>query len=63
MISATDPFAVIAIFGTLGADEDFNSFGEAVLTDSVAFVIYETVPGFRERGDDSHRRFCWDLCW
>jgi NhaP-type Na+/H+ or K+/H+ antiporter len=52
VISATDPVAVIAIFGTLGADEDLyiNVFGEAVLNDAVAFVIYETVKGLVKSG-------------
>ena len=52
MISATDPVAVIAIFGTLGANEDLyiNVFGESVLNDAVALVIYQSVKNFIESG-------------
>lgn len=41
VISATDPVAVIAIFGALGAKEDLymNVFGESVLNDAVGKTL------------------------
>ncbi len=48
LISATDPVTVLAIFGKMGADRDLYSlvFGESVLNDAVAIVLYKTVSAF-----------------
>lgn len=45
LISATDPVTVLAIFGSMGADLNLYSmvFGESVLNDAVAIVLYEFV--------------------
>ncbi len=45
LISATDPVSVLAIFKELGADARLNSlvFGESVMNDAVAMVIYNTI--------------------
>ncbi|KAL6759442.1 Sodium/hydrogen exchanger family-domain-containing protein [Haematococcus lacustris] len=49
IISATDPVTVLAIFNKLGAQEDLyiNVFGESVLNDAVAMVLFETIKGFK----------------
>jgi len=48
LISATDPVTVLAIFGSQGADRDLYSlvFGESVLNDAVAIVLYQTLDMF-----------------
>eukprot|EP00243_Klebsormidium_subtile_P009461 TRINITY_DN472_c0_g1_i1.p1 TRINITY_DN472_c0_g1~~TRINITY_DN472_c0_g1_i1.p1 ORF type:complete len:612 (-),score=150.75 TRINITY_DN472_c0_g1_i1:343-2178(-) len=48
LISATDPVTVLAIFHELGADGNLYSlvFGESVLNDAVAIVMYKTVLAF-----------------
>ena len=48
LISATDPVTVLAIFGKMGADRDLYSlvFGESVLNDAVAIVLYKTFASF-----------------
>jgi NhaP-type Na+/H+ or K+/H+ antiporter len=48
LISATDPVTVLAVFGSARADRDLNAlvFGESVLNDAVAIVLYETLDRF-----------------
>eukprot|EP00249_Psilotum_nudum_P005527 c18970_g1_i1 orf=165-1526(+) len=48
LISATDPVTVLAIFHELGADANLYAyiFGESVLNDAVAIVMYKTVLSF-----------------
>jgi sodium/hydrogen exchanger 8 len=48
LISATDPVTVLAVFKALGVDSNVyaNVFGESVLNDAVAIVLYRTVVGF-----------------
>jgi len=48
LISATDPVTVLAIFKELRVDFDLysNVFGESVLNDAVAIVLYRTLLGF-----------------
>jgi sodium/hydrogen exchanger 3 len=48
LISATDPVTVLAIFKELRVDLDLysNVFGESVLNDAVAIVLYKTLSGF-----------------
>ncbi|XP_024541576.1 sodium/hydrogen exchanger 5 [Selaginella moellendorffii] len=48
LISATDPVTVLAIFHALGADANLYAyvFGESVLNDAVAIVMYKTVLSF-----------------
>ena len=43
---------MLAIFGELKADSDLyiNVFGESVLNDAVAMVLYKTVTAFMEPG-------------
>jgi len=49
LISATDPVTVLAVFSKLRADNDLFSFvfGESVLNDAVAIVLYRTLGDFR----------------
>ncbi|KAF6263350.1 Cation/H+ exchanger [Scenedesmus sp. NREL 46B-D3] len=51
LISATDPVTVLAIFQALGADPDLymNVFGESVLNDAVAMVLFQTCSGFASK--------------
>jgi hypothetical protein len=48
LISATDPVTVLAVFGAMGADLNLFSmvFGESVLNDAVAIVLYRTLDDF-----------------
>eukprot|EP01025_Chloroclados_australasicus_P016389 TRINITY_DN1819_c0_g1_i1.p1 TRINITY_DN1819_c0_g1~~TRINITY_DN1819_c0_g1_i1.p1 ORF type:complete len:621 (-),score=71.82 TRINITY_DN1819_c0_g1_i1:831-2606(-) len=48
IISATDPVTVLAVFSKLGAQEDLYSlvFGESVMNDAVAIVLYGTIKPF-----------------
>jgi len=49
LISATDPVTVLAVFSKLKADNDLFSFvfGESVLNDAVAIVLYSALGNFR----------------
>eukprot|EP00658_Telonema_sp_P-2_P024617 TRINITY_DN1989_c0_g1_i1.p1 TRINITY_DN1989_c0_g1~~TRINITY_DN1989_c0_g1_i1.p1 ORF type:complete len:586 (+),score=186.49 TRINITY_DN1989_c0_g1_i1:147-1904(+) len=49
LISATDPVTVLAVFSKLKADPDLFSFvfGESVLNDAVAIVLYKSLGSFR----------------
>jgi len=49
LISATDPVTVLAVFSKLNADPDLFSFifGESVLNDAVAIVLYVTLGSFK----------------
>eukprot|EP01118_Nematostelium_gracile_P007983 TRINITY_DN2619_c0_g1_i1.p1 TRINITY_DN2619_c0_g1~~TRINITY_DN2619_c0_g1_i1.p1 ORF type:complete len:542 (-),score=118.02 TRINITY_DN2619_c0_g1_i1:168-1793(-) len=48
LISATDPVTVLAILKELKVDVDLysNVFGESVLNDAMAIVLYRTIGGF-----------------
>jgi sodium/hydrogen exchanger 3 len=48
LLSATDPVTVLAIFKELGVHPDLyaNVFGESVLNDAVAIVLFDTVKTF-----------------
>lgn len=48
LISATDPVTVLAVFGAMGADLNLFSlvFGESVMNDAVAIVLYKALDGF-----------------
>ena len=48
LISATDPVTVLAVFGAMGADLNLFSlvFGESVMNDAVAIVLYRALDGF-----------------
>ena len=50
LISATDPVTTLAIFQELGADLDLYAlvFGESVLNDAVAIVLYESMVNFQD---------------
>jgi NhaP-type Na+/H+ or K+/H+ antiporter len=45
IISATDPVSVLAVFGRMRVDVNLNAlvFGEAVLNDAVAIVLYNVI--------------------
>eukprot|EP00736_Rhodelphis_marinus_P011357 Rmarinus@m.9344 len=49
LISATDPVTVLALFQRLNADTTLyaNVFGESVLNDAVAIVLYQTMASFQ----------------
>lgn len=51
LISATDPVTVLAIFQAIGADPDLymNVFGESVLNDAVAMVLFEACSSFASK--------------
>jgi len=55
IISATDPVTVLSVFQRLGANIDLYSlvFGESVLNDAVAIVLYRTVKAFLDPDNDS----------
>lgn len=48
IISATDPVTVLAVFGRLKADKNLNAlvFGESVMNDAVAIVLYQVISSF-----------------
>lgn len=48
ILSATDPVTVLSIFKELGVSPPLfaNVFGESVLNDAVAIVLYRWVPIF-----------------
>ena len=48
LVSATDPVTILAVFGKMGADRDLYVivFGESVLNDAVAIVLYKTFSTF-----------------
>eukprot|EP00299_Pterocystis_sp_00344_P002109 c1211_g1_i1.p1 GENE.c1211_g1_i1~~c1211_g1_i1.p1 ORF type:complete len:544 (-),score=108.78 c1211_g1_i1:219-1850(-) len=50
LVSATDPVTVLAVFQSLGVNVNLFSmvFGESVLNDAVALVLYRTVLGFKD---------------
>jgi len=50
LISAVDPVATLAVFHALHVDETLNIlvFGESVLNDAVAIVLYRTFLGFED---------------
>ncbi len=50
LISATDPVSVLAVFAEVNADINLYSivYGESVLNDAVALVMYQTVLAFKE---------------
>jgi NhaP-type Na+/H+ or K+/H+ antiporter len=52
LISATDPVTVLAIFQELGVNTELYSlvFGESVLNDAVAIVLYRTLVNFNNKG-------------
>ena len=56
-MSAVDPVATLAIFSSTGADPKLNAlvFGESVLNDAVAIVLFKTVVqlGSKARGADA----------
>ena len=55
LISATDPVTVLAIFGKMGADRDLYAlvFGESVLNDAVAIVLYKSFSMFNPHTCDT----------
>ena len=52
LISATDPVTVLAIFQELGVNTELYAlvFGESVLNDAVAIVLYRTLVNFNNKG-------------
>ena len=52
LVSATDPVTVLAIFQELGVNTELYSlvFGESVLNDAVAIVLYRTLVNFNNKG-------------
>jgi len=52
LISATDPVTVLAVFQDLGVNPDLFAlvFGESVLNDAVAIVLYRTLLDFSKKG-------------
>ena len=50
LISATDPVTVLAIFHDLHVDVDLYAlvFGESVMNDAVAIVLYRSIDQFEE---------------
>ena len=52
LVSATDPVTVLAVFQELGVNPDLFAlvFGESVLNDAVAIVLYRTLLDFADKG-------------
>ena len=52
LVSAVDPVATLAIFSSTGADPKLNAliFGESVLNDAVAIVLFKTVVQLGKHG-------------
>ena len=52
LVSATDPVTVLAVFQELGVNPDLFAlvFGESVLNDAVAIVLYRTMLNFADKG-------------
>ena len=52
LVSATDPVSVLAVFQELGVNPDLFAlvFGESVLNDAVAIVLYRTLLDFADKG-------------
>ena len=52
IVSATDPVTVLAVFAELGVNPDLFAlvFGESVLNDAVAIVLYRTLLDFTKKG-------------
>eukprot|EP00850_Spirogloea_muscicola_P010102 SM000058S18532 [mRNA] locus=s58:444402:450596:+ [translate_table: standard] len=62
LISATDPVTVLAIFQELGADSNLYAlvFGESVLNDAVAIVLYRTlVSAYKSQLDQTLMGAVW----
>ena len=55
IISATDPVTVLAIFGRMNADPNLNAlvFGESVLNDAVAIVLYNVILKFGDQASSN----------
>lgn len=51
IISAVDPITVLAVFQTLGVNENLYAlvFGESVLNDAVSIVLYHTMINFHSK--------------
>ena len=51
-LSATDPVTILAIFNTYKVDPQLYTviFGESILNDAVAIVMFETAQRYREGG-------------
>jgi solute carrier family 9 (sodium/hydrogen exchanger), member 6/7 len=49
-LSATDPVTILAIFNTYKVDPKLYTviFGESILNDAIAIVLFETAQGYRE---------------
>jgi NhaP-type Na+/H+ or K+/H+ antiporter len=66
IISATDPVTVLAVFGRLQADVNLNAlvFGESVLNDAVAIVLYNVIYKFgQDTGPDVSFSGILHACW
>ena len=48
LVTATDPVSTLSIFGSLGVDPLLNTlvFGESVMNDASAIVLFRTFTGF-----------------
>eukprot|EP00854_Cymbomonas_tetramitiformis_P022087 gene22087-26614_t len=59
LISAIDPVSTLAVFADLGANPTlFNMlFGEAILNDAVAVVLFEVFKDLHERDDTSFKAY------
>jgi hypothetical protein len=65
IISATDPVTVLAVFGKLQADVNLNAlvFGESVLNDAVAIVLYNVIYKFGVSTDAVTAIGLLQACW
>jgi sodium/hydrogen exchanger-like protein 6/7 len=59
LISATDPVTVLAVFHDLHADYDLYSlvFGESVMNDAVAIVLFGSIDAYNPEGGSSGSTF------
>jgi sodium/hydrogen exchanger-like protein 6/7 len=53
-LSATDPVTILAIFNAYKVDPKLYTviFGEAILNDAVAIVLFETAQAYKQTGTD-----------
>ena len=59
LISATDPVTILAIFHDLNVDVDVYAivFGESVMNDAVAIVLYRSTQSYKEQSFDTAEFF------
>lgn len=57
-LSATDPVTILAIFNTYKVDPALYTviFGESILNDAIAIVLFETAQRYRQSAEDAESK-------